>query len=226
MDKYNPVGNPGDSPYDRAFKVACEALRSANIEERAGKSGAYFEKEGGEHCLIRLPFFNRYCSLHFPDITIAHQDEGENLSLWSKLIILHYIIQAQGHPLAGEWISFRQLSGGEVYYPAFDKRSQKPLLRFFAHRGDLLEAAGRALGGMKAPTGDRGTVITALPRVPIVFLLWNGDEELPSDARILFDASVSAYLSTEDVVVLAQQGVLRLIEQGRALEPHHKVINH
>jgi hypothetical protein len=69
-------------------------------------------------------------------------------------------------------------------------------------------------------------VITALPRVPIAFLLWDGDEELPPDARILFDASVPAYLSTEDAVVLAQQAVFRLIERGRDLEQQHNVINH
>jgi hypothetical protein len=217
MGKYNAVGNPGDSPYYHAFKVACEALRSANIEDRAGKSGAYFKKEGEGRCLIKLPFLSRYCLIHFPDITVTYQDEGGEVPLWSKLVILHYIAQAQGHPVAGEWISFRQLTGGEAYYPAFDKRSQGPLLRFFARRADLLEKAGCSLGGTRAPAADRGVILAALPRVPIAFLFWNGDDELPPEARILFDASVPAYLSTEDAVVLAQQAVFRLIERGREL---------
>ena len=51
----------------------------------------------------------------------------------------------------------------------------------------------------------------------MAFLYWKGDEELPPEARILFDASVAAYLPTEDVVVLAQQAVFRLIERGREL---------
>jgi hypothetical protein len=217
MGKYNAVGNPGDSPYYRAFEVACEALRSANIEERAGKSGAYFKKESEGRCLIKLPFLSRYCLIHFPDITITYQDEEGDVPLWTKLIILHYIIQAEGRPVAGEWISFRQLSGGEVYYPAFEKRSQGPLLHFFTQRADLLEEAGCSLGGTKAPVGDRGVILTALPRIPMAFLFWNGDEELPPEARILFDASVPAYLSTEDAAVLAQQAVFRLIERAREL---------
>jgi hypothetical protein len=217
MDKHNAGSNPAGSPYYHAFTLACEALRSANIEERAGKSGAYFEQEDDGRCLLGLNFLNRYCLIPFPDITVTYQDEGEDVPLWSKLVILHYVIQAQGRPLAGEWISFRQLSGGEVYYPAFEKRSQKPLLHFFAHRADLFEEAGLALGGTRAPVGDRGVIITALPRVPIAFLFWNGDEELPPETRILFDASLPAYLSTEDVVVLAQQTVFRLIERGREL---------
>ncbi len=217
MDTRNAENNPSVSPYDHAFQLACEVVRSADIEDRAGKSGACFEKEDDGRCLLRLTFLNRYCLIHFPDITVTYQDEGGEVPLWSKLVILHYIAQAQGRPVAGEWISFRQLSGGEAYYPAFDKRSQQPLLGFFARRAELLAEAGRSLGGVRAGMGDRGFVLAALPRVPMAFLFWNGDEELPPEVRILFDASVSAYLSTEDAVVLAQQAAFRLIERGREL---------
>lgn len=217
MDTRNAGNNPSGSPYHHAFQLACEVLRSADIEDRAGKSGACFEKEDDGRCLLRLTFLNRYCLIHFPDITVTYQDEGGEVPLWSKLVILHYIAQAQGRPVAGEWISFRQLSGGEAYYPAFDKRSQQPLLRFFAGRADLLEKAGCSLGGTRAPAADNGVILAALPRVPIAFLFWKGDDELPPEARILFDVSVPAYLSTEDAVVLAQQAVFRLIERGREL---------
>jgi len=223
--KHNAVGNPGKTPYSFAFEVACDALRSADLKKQAGKSGACFEQEDDRRCLIKLTFLNHHCLVHFPDITVTYQDEGKDVPLWSKLVILHYLIQAQGRPLAGEWISFRQLAGGEVYYPTFHGRAQKPLLDFFGQRADLFKEAGCSLGGTEAPAGDRGVILAALPRVPIAFLFWNGDEELPPEARILFDASVPAYLSTEDVVVLAQQAVFRLIERGRELQNHNTIKN-
>jgi hypothetical protein len=226
MDTRNAGSNPAGSPYDHAFTLACEVLRKADIEERAGKSGAFFEKEDDGRCLIKLTFLNQYCLIHFPDITVTYQSEGGEVPLWSRLVILHYLIQAQGSPLAGEWISFRQLSGGDMYYPAFDRRSQKPLLDFFAQRDDLFEEAGRALGGTKAPAGDRGVIISALPKVPLAFLFWNGDEEFPPEARILFDASLPAYLPTEDAVVLAQQAAFRLIDRGRELARKQGIINY
>jgi hypothetical protein len=107
------------------------------------------------------------------------------------------------------------LSGGDTYYPAFVKRSQKPLLDFFAQRLELLEEAAQSLGGRNLSEGDRAVVIPALPRVPIALIFWSGDEEFQPDARILFDATVSTYLSTEDVAVLAQQTVFGLIKSAK-----------
>jgi hypothetical protein len=211
MDKQNVRNHPNQQPYQQAFRIACDSLRKADIEERAEKSGALLEKEEHGGYLIRLTFLHRRCLIHFPEGKVTFQENDEEVPLWSKILLLHYLINAQGRPLAGEWVNFRQLSGGDTYYPAFVKRSQQPLLDFFAHRLDLLETAAKSLGGRNLNEGDRAVVIPALPRVPIGLVFWSGDEEFQPDARILFDATVSTYLSTEDVAVLAQQTVFGLI---------------
>ena len=211
MDKHNVRNHSNQQPYQQAFSIACESLRSTDIEERAEKSGALVEKGKHGDYLIRLTFLDRRCLIHFPEIRITFQENDEDVPLWSKILLLHYLIKAQGHPLSGTWVNFRQLSGGDTYYPAFVKRSQKPLLDFFAHRLELLEEAAQSVGGRNLNEGDRAVVIPALPRVPIALIFWSGDEEFQPEARILFDATIPTYLSTEDVAVLAQQTVFRLI---------------
>lgn len=211
MDKHIDSFRGAGNPYHHAYRLACESLKSADIEERAGKSGASFEKREDGNFLIRLAFLNRCCLIHFPQITVTYQDEAGEVPLWSTIVILHYLINSQGRALTGEWISFRQLSGGEIYYPAFEKRSEKPLLSYFAERMDLFEQSALALGGAKTTAGDKGIIIPALPRVPLALIFWRGDEEFPPEARILFDSTVASYLSTEDVAVLSQQAVFRLI---------------
>ena len=59
-------------------------------------------------------------------------------------------------------------------------------------------------------------VIKAFPRVPIIMIFWSGDEEFPPEARILFDSTISTYLSTEDVAVLSQQTVFGLIKWAKS----------
>lgn len=49
-----------------------------------------------------------------------------------SIIILHYLIQTLKLKIlpkaTGKWISFRQLEGGEGYYPAFKKRAIDPII--------------------------------------------------------------------------------------------------
>ena len=59
--------------------------------------------------------------------------------------------------------------------------------------------------------------INAFKRVPITFVLWRGDEEFPPDGSILFDATVSDYLSIEDINVLCERitwKLVRLLKEG------------
>ena len=94
-------------------------------------------------------------------------------------------------------------------------RSQKPLLNFFGNRLELLEGAAQALGGRMVHYGDKAVIIPALPRVPIVLVFWSGDEEFQPEASILFDSTIPTYLSTEDIAVLSQQTVFRLIKLAK-----------
>ena len=203
------------NPYQKAYKLACEALGSAVIKERAEKSGATLTTgENGNH-LITLTFLNRLCQIKFPDIEVTYQESDEEVPLWSKILILHYLVKSEGLPLTGKWISFKQVPSGSIYYPAYVKRSQKPLCDFFSERLDLLERAALTLGGEKTDYGDKAVTIPALPKVPVVLVFWSGDEEFKPEAHILFDSTVSSYLSTEDVAVLSQQIVFGLIKRAK-----------
>ncbi len=216
MNERKAQNNSPETPYHYAYRLACEALRSADIKERVEKSGATIEAGENGNCLIKLTFLDCLCQISFPDIEINYQESEEIVPLWSKILILHYLVKSEGQPLTGKWINFRQISGGESYYPAFVKRSQKPLLDFFSNRLELLEKAALALGGEKTREGDTAVIIPALPRVPIVLIFWDGDEEFQPEARILFDSTVPTYLSTEDVAVLSQQTVFRLIKWAKS----------
>jgi len=43
-------------------------------------------------------------------------------------------------------------------------------------------------------------------------VLWRGDEELAPNGNILFDANISDYLSTEDVTVLSETIIWKLVK--------------
>jgi len=52
--------------------------------------------------------------------------------------------------------------------------------------------------------------------VPLRLILWQGDNEFPPDASILFDETAGDYLSPEDAAWLAGMVVYRLAALSKA----------
>lgn len=124
---------------------------------------------------------------------------------FTAILILHYLSQKlKGLPrLTGIWVSFKELSGVEGYYPAFRKRAIEPIIRKYgAHPENILTALER-LPAKRISQGDVGIVLEVFDGVPVLVTLWRGDEEFGPEANILFDKSISKIFCTEDTIVLA-----------------------
>ncbi|MDI7277283.1 MAG: DUF3786 domain-containing protein, partial [Anaerolineae bacterium] len=140
---------------------------------------------------------------------------GGSVSIPVQLIVLHYLITADGTPLADRWLSFRELPDGRVYDAAFRKRACEPLARVFGQRPAALAAAGRRLGGEVLSFGDVSFLFHVLPRVRVATILHAADDEFPAEANVLFDASMRHYLPIEDVAVLGGLVAGELIRASR-----------
>jgi hypothetical protein len=124
---------------------------------------------------------------------------------FTTILLLHYLIQkTKGLPaLTGEWLTFRELSGIEGYYPAFKKRAIEPIIRKYGSNPQgLLQVLDR-LPAKRVMEADVAIVLGAFEGVPVLIKLWRGDEEFGPDANMLFDRSVTQIFCTEDIVVLA-----------------------
>jgi hypothetical protein len=121
------------------------------------------------------------------------------------ILILHYALkQLGGLPqLYGEWLSFKELSGVEGYYPAFRKRSIEPILRKYGQKPEALLEVLERLPAKRVEQGDIGIVVEAFAKVPAMITLWRKDEEFSPEANMLFDKSITGIFCTEDIVVLA-----------------------
>jgi hypothetical protein len=131
-------------------------------------------------------------------------------------LILHYLTQATGAAFTNKLITYAQLQGGKFYCPAFQKRTLEPILKCFGEKPELLPEVSRKFGGHRAGYGDISVNIDAFPFVRIVIVLWRGDDEVPTGGNILFDKNITDYLSTEDVVVLSETLIWKLINLAKS----------
>ena len=137
---------------------------------------------------------------------------GEPVDEHLAILLLLYLTEAGGRLMEGHWIAFEQISGGAGYVASFRGRVVAPLLRTFGQRPEALLEAAAGLDGSSLDLGDAAVALTALPRVPIAFVLWCGDDEFTPSASVVFDASVEGYLDAEAVTVLAELATRRMIE--------------
>jgi hypothetical protein len=63
--------------------------------------------------------------------------------------------------------------------------------------------------------GDASFTLHALPRIPITFILWEGDDEFPPLIRTLFDPTIPGYLPLEDIVVISKLASTRILKEAR-----------
>jgi hypothetical protein len=196
--------------YNLAFKLAGEQLAEVDIKEQCRKSGADYKRAGSRE-IITIEFLGQPYQVSLPDVEISPVGGGAEIPISDKILILHYLTLASGTPLSGKPIAFQELPEGASYLRTFTKRSVAPLVKYFGGEpGRLVEVAGR-LGGQKVDYGDAAVKIDGFKLVPVTIVLWGGDDEFPPRGNILFDSTISEYLSTYDITVLCDAIVWRLV---------------
>ena len=198
--------------YQQSFDFACSSIQGMNLEERAKKAGANYEK-GKDGEKITLQFFSEPYHIRFPQIEF-NSPSKKMVSLVTRILLLHYLIRADGNPLAGRWVAYKDIPGGLLYAGVFARRVTEPLQRRFGKSARSFKETGIRSGGEPVEIGDASFILHAFPYVPLQYVLWEGDEEFPPSVQLLFDASVDHYLTLEDMVVLGQVTTGRLINRS------------
>ena len=198
--------------YQQSFDLACTTVRGMNLEERAKKAGADYQKgEEGEKIIIH--FFSEPYHIHFPQIEF-YSPSKKVVSLVTRILLLHYLLRAEGNPLTGKWVAYKDIPGGLLYAGVFARRVTEPLQRKFGRSAKLFQEVGTKSGGEPVDIGDASFILKAFPYVPLQYVLWGADDEFPPSVQLLFDSSVDHYLPLEDIVVLGQVITGRLINRA------------
>jgi len=216
-DKHLPVSNQPNLEYGyrQAIKLSSEQLaKVGDLEQYCLRSGARCQVVDSQKVII-LEFLNRSYKVVLPQADITLIDSEEEIPLKEKVLVLHYLTSAKGTPAANRLITFREVPDGANYFPVFFKRAIKPLLDHFGREPERLIDAAEKLGGRKADYGDVAVTINAFSRVSVTLVLWRGDDEFAPDGSILFDASISDYLSSYAITELCETIAWRLIRGNR-----------
>lgn len=154
------------------------------------------------------------------EITYVEQPD-KYLDFATVIDIYHLFYYSKKKPMiSGEWVAFQDVPRAGVFTSAFFKQTVQPFAQAFSGNLQGLIEAGERLGFERIPYSDAGFQAMAFSCLPIRFLFWDGDDEFPAKANVLFDSNITDFLHEETVVMLASDGLKMLME---AADPESEI---
>jgi len=202
--------------FDRLAPVVEEA-RARLRRLKPGKLAMYSGCEEDADGNFRLTFFWQEYIISGDDFTVRRADTGDEPSSFTQSLILTYLATADGTTPSSRWVGFRELPDGLFYVQAFQGYTGGRLVRELGDGIETFRRAAGTLGGEPLEIGDAGYVFTVLPRVNLGLVYWEGDEEFPSQARVLFEDTAARYMPTDGLAILGSQLVGRMLKAARGL---------
>ncbi len=203
-----------EEAYKPALDKALREIAQVDPWETAFKAAVDYREIDPKRGEWSVPFWGKRYRVTYPDGIVMEEETGEKPSIIVTILILHYLLTAEGVRPADQWVSFREFPGGQIYWPVFQARTSLKLAKAFGKDKEAFERAAIALGGEKLSFGDSSFLFRMFPRLWLAVVLNLADEEFGPSAQILFDATAGSYLPTEDLVILGELLTHRLIRQA------------
>lgn len=151
-----------------------------------------------------LKFLNNEYEIDYAEKNIVSMSNNAPAKDYYKLLILHYLANENKvlNTSNDKWMSFKEMDGGEAYFPAFKKRAIDPILKKYGDNPSAILERRKYFNAEKIDAGAAAISISAFPKIKIAIILWAKDDEFSAECNMLFNAGTREILPTEDVAVL------------------------
>jgi hypothetical protein len=182
-----------------------EQLSQKDPADVCRRSGAQFDESAGCYLLDFLK--ERYCikpaSREFEPISGPIPEGAPSIDL--QVIFLAYLLNAQEIPLVDKLVAGTGLKGGKCFFKGAHGFPLDPLVAQYGRDIKGFLDRGLSLGATQEHYGDVCLRFAALPRVPVVMVLWGADEEFPARLNVVFDATIDKHLPLDAITGLVTE---------------------
>ena len=149
-----------------------------------------------------VPFLNAefLCSPDRQSIEPLTEDALTTVDFQFCLVLLHHLLEAQPVGFSGRWISEKEIPGGELFFRGLHGLPLEPLTKAFGHDPELFKKVAKKMAGLPMEMGDLAFQFRIFPRIPLILVLWEGDDEFEPQMLIRFDRSITSQLERLDAI--------------------------
>ncbi len=183
-----------------------EEVPFAHYEEkfRALEPAAVLERlkevrwDGGE---FTVKLLGREFAISHPEYAIRALDGGKVPPLPTQTFLLRYLLESRDVAWAGQWKTFREMPWGEMYIKPYTGRVLTRAAFTFGTRVEAFKAAAEKMGAEPVKHGDAGYRFDLVGGYQMQILVWEGDDEFPPNAQVLYSDNFAEGFAAEDRVV-------------------------
>ena len=143
----------------------------------------------------------REFALAHPDYAIRAMDGGKVPPLPTQTFLLRYLLEGKDVAWAGQWKTFREMPWGEMYIKPYTGRVLTRAAFTFGTRVAAFKAAAEKMGATPVKHGDAGYEFSLIGGYKMQILVWEGDDEFPPNAQVLYSDNFADGFAAEDRVV-------------------------
>lgn len=120
-----------------------------------------------------------------------------------SVFIVNYLMQVKDRELCGEWISEKDIPGGATFFRGPHEIPTELISSRFHNDSAAFRRVCEQLSGVALEMADAAYVFSITSRIALAVLYWEGDDEFPPEAKLLFDRSISGSLALDTIFALA-----------------------
>lgn len=198
-----PVASPDDTRrrWEAAMLDQIERIRH---DLRSADPALVAEHVGGSwrDGVLQIAYWGEPARIGWENLLPAGEG-GNPLDTFDAAMLLYHLRRSDGALPAGWWISYRELPGGEFYHQAYAGYTGRRLAEAFGSDPGRFDAAAASRSGDRLDgPAPHAWGFAPLPRLRLAACLWPGDEEVPSQASVLFDAHAGHHLPIDGLALL------------------------
>ena len=178
------------------FSYYEERFRSLDPEEAADRTQTKWD---GKEFYLNL--LGREYAISHPDYAIRATDGGTVPPLPAQTFLLRYLLESKKTPWLGQWKTFREMPWGEMYIKPYTGRVLTRAAFTFGTRLPAFNKGAESMGAMPVSHGDAGWEFNLIGDYRMRILVWEGDDEFPPNAQILYSDNFAEGFAAEDRVV-------------------------
>ena len=119
------------------------------------------------------------------------------------IFIINYLLQSKAIEPSVEWISEKDIPGGTTFFRGPHEIPTRLITSRYSSDIPAFKDTCTTFGGKPLDMAEASYFFDITPRIPIAVLFWDGDDEFPAEAKVLFDKTIIKQLALDIVFALA-----------------------